>query len=62
MSDKISGIVNWQFDSVFILQKCKIFLNVVSEDHDIRVLATDGEEFLSIKIPYFIIVVLSGLN
>ncbi len=44
--------------SIFVLQESKIFLDIVSKDEHVRVLASNGKKLLTIEIPYFIIEVL----
>jgi hypothetical protein len=55
--DEISGIVDRQFFAVLVLHESEVLLDVVSEPEDIAMLATDGHEFLPIKVPDFVFVV-----
>ena len=61
-SDKLCGIICWQFMTIFVLQESKIFLNIISENKNIRMFSSNCKKFFSIKVPNFIIVVLYTLK
>lgn len=42
-SDVIGSVIDWQFDSIFVLKICEIFLNVVTEDQNIRMFTSEGK-------------------
>ena len=56
--DELGSVIDGKFVPVFILQEGKIFLDIVSEDEHVWVLASNGKQLLTIEIPYFIVEVL----
>ena len=58
MADKVGGVIDRKFDSIFVLHECKILLNIIAEGEDIRMFSTNGHKFFAVEIPNFIVVVL----
>jgi hypothetical protein len=59
-ADELGSVFGRQLVAVLVLQKGKVFLDVISEDQDVRVLASESQQFLAVEVPNFIVVVLSG--